>query len=196
MSPVDATPAPRLVELSPADLRAHLDDALAVYVDAMNYPKGTDFHRAPMWAEHSGRPGWRAVAAFVRAPDGTEEMTGIAYGYRGAPNQWWHQQVRAGLNRSGADSRGVEAILGDYFELTELHVSPHAQGHGTGDALLRMLLAGRAESAVLLSTPEVPHEDNRAWRLYRRLGFTDVLRRLRFTGDARQFAILGRPLPL
>lgn len=196
VSPVDAIPAPRLVELSPADLRAHLDDALAVYVEAMRYPRGTELHRAPTWTEHSARPGWRAVAAFGRAPDGGEHLTGVAYGYRGSPDQWWHQQVRAGLRRSGVDGRTVEAVLGDYFELTELHVSPRAQGHGTGDALLRMLVAGRTERAVLLSTPEVPHEDNRAWRLYRRLGFTDVLRRLRFTGDSRPFAILGRPLPL
>ncbi|HZC10703.1 MAG TPA: GNAT family N-acetyltransferase, partial [Mycobacterium sp.] len=35
-----------------------------------------------------------------------------------------------------------------------------------------------------------------AWRLYRRLGFTDIIRGYHFTGDPRAFAILGRKLPL
>ena len=49
---------------------------------------------------------------------------------------------------------------------------------------------------MLLSTPEVPGEDNRAWQLYRRMGFEDVLRRFTFLGDSRRFAVLGRGLPL
>jgi ribosomal protein S18 acetylase RimI-like enzyme len=49
---------------------------------------------------------------------------------------------------------------------------------------------------VLLSTPEINGESNRAWRLYRRLGFTDIIRGYRFAGDPRAFAILGRALPL
>jgi ribosomal protein S18 acetylase RimI-like enzyme len=49
---------------------------------------------------------------------------------------------------------------------------------------------------VLLSTPETDGEANRAWRLYRRLGFLDVIRGHHFAGDPRPFAILGRPLPL
>ena len=55
---------------------------------------------------------------------------------------------------------------------------------------------GRSEPQVLLSTPEVDEEANRAWRLYRRLGFTDVIRGYHFAGDPRPFAILGRNLPL
>jgi ribosomal protein S18 acetylase RimI-like enzyme len=203
VSPVDTTPAPRLVELSAADLRTHLGEALAVYVEAMDYPKGTEIHRAPMWTEHATRPGWRGIAAYGPPRDGagasaqpSTPLVGIAYGYRGAPHQWWHQQVREGMRRAGAEPNSIESVLGDYFELTELHVSPRAQGHGTGSALLTALLADRPEARVLLSTPEVPHEDNRAWRLYRRLGFTDVVRHFRFSGDSRPFAVLGRELPL
>lgn len=200
MSPIDTAPVPRLVELSAAELRGRLPDALAIYVEAMGYPRGTDVHRAPMWTEHTTRPGWRGVAAFLPRT-GTdagpaETMVGIAYGYRGSPRQWWQQQVREGMRRSGATPEAIEAVLGDYFELTELHVSPAAQGHGIGDGLLRALLTGRPESGVLLSTPEVPDEANRAWRLYRRLGFTDLVRHFRFTGDNRPFAVLARPLPL
>ncbi|MFC7447040.1 GNAT family N-acetyltransferase [Rhodococcus daqingensis] len=202
MSPVGINTTPLLVELSAQELRRRLTEALAIYVEAMDYPKGTEFHRAPMWTEHTHRPGWRAVAAVLPAGDDpatateTETMVGIAYGYRGAPHQWWHQQVREGMYRSGADERRIHEVLGDYFELTELHVSREAQGHRTGEALLRKLLEGRTESHVLLSTPEVEDEDNRAWRLYRRLGFTDVVRHFTFTGDNRPFAVLGRLLPL
>jgi ribosomal protein S18 acetylase RimI-like enzyme len=85
----------------------------------------------------------------------------------------------------------------DYFELTELHVRPDAQGAGLGEGLLRALLAGTDRTRVLLSTPEHGHRPpGRAWRLYRRLGFRDVLREHLFTGDARPFAVLGRTLPL
>ena len=37
---------------------------------------------------------------------------------------------------------------------------------------------------------------SRAWRLYRRFGFVDVLRHVSFPGDLRPFAVLGRTLPL
>ena len=80
--------------------------------------------------------------------------------------------------------------------MTELHVSPGLQGRGIGATLVRTFLADRPESTVLLSTPEVDGEDNGAWRLYRSLGFTDVLRSYRFQGDARPFAVLARSLPL
>jgi ribosomal protein S18 acetylase RimI-like enzyme len=96
----------------------------------------------------------------------------------------------------GADRKRIAELMTSYFELTELHIHPHAQGRGLGEALARRLLADRAEDHVLLSTPEINGEANRAWRLYRRLGFTDVIRGYHFAGDPRAFAILGRALPL
>ena len=50
--------------------------------------------------------------------------------------------------------------------------------------------------AVVLSTPEAEEQRSRAWRLYRRFGFVDLLRHFHFPGDERAFAVLGRPLPL
>lgn len=190
--------APVLVDLSAAEMRARLPEALAIYVAAMGYPRGTEYHRAPMWTEHTGRPGWRAVGA-VRPdranPDHTP-LVAIAYGYRGAPDQWWQQQVRHGMQATGWSPDQIEYVLGNYFELTELHVHPDAQGHRLGEQLLYRLLADRPERGVLLSTPEVSEEDNRAWRLYRRTGFRDVVRHFTFAGDRRPFAVLGRGLPL
>ena len=198
-----------LIDLSPSDMQRRLGDALAVYVDAMRYPRGTEDQRASMWLEHTQRGGWKAVAA-VEAPDregsdpaplsdvelASASLLGIAYGYCGAPDQWWQQQVVAGLHRVGADAARIAELMTSYFELTELHIHPRAQGRGLGEALARRLLADRRESQVLLSTPEINGEANRAWRLYRRLGFADIIRGYHFAGDPRAFAILGRTLPL
>jgi ribosomal protein S18 acetylase RimI-like enzyme len=195
-----------LIDLSQADMERRLSDALGVYVDAMRYPRGTEDQRASMWLEHTRRTGWKGVAAVEapapadRAAAGPElvaaPIVGIAYGYCGAPDQWWQQQVVAGLRRVGAERTRISELMTSYFELTELHIHPRAQGRGLGEALTRRLLAGRAEDHVLLSTPEINGEANRAWRLYRRLGFTDVIRGYHFAGDPRPFAILGRSLPL
>jgi len=194
-----------LIDLSVQDMWRRLGDALAVYVDAMRYPRGTENQRAATWLEHTRRPGWQAVAA-VQAehrgqPPSAAELSnapllGIAYGYCGAPDQWWQQQVVLGLQRGGFPRPEITRLMASYFELTELHIHPRAQGRGLGEALARRLLAGRGEANVLLSTPEANGETNRAWRLYRRLGFTDIIRGYHFAGDPRPFAILGRALPL
>ena len=195
-----------LIDLTPTDMARRLDEALTVYVDAMRYPRGTEGQRAAMWLEHTRRRGWRAVAAVqvddpaTGAPTDAElacaPLLGIAYGYCGAPDQWWQQQVVRGMQRVGLPADAITRLMSDYFELTELHIHPGIQGRGLGEALMRRLLAGRAEASVLLSTPEIIGEGNRAWRLYRRLGFTDVIRGYHFAGDPRAFAILGRALPL
>jgi ribosomal protein S18 acetylase RimI-like enzyme len=196
-----------LVDFTAKDMERRIGDALSVYVDAMRYPKGTENHRAAMWLEHTRRPGWQAVAALELRVDpaaGTPSeaelanapLVGIAYGYPGAPGQWWQQQVVLGLQRSGFPAHAIDRLMSSYFELTELHIAPRIQGRGLGEALARRLLAGRREGNVLLSTPETNGEANRAWRLYRRLGFSDVLRSYYFAGDPRAFAILGRALPL
>ncbi len=205
----------RLVDLTADDVRGWLGPALDVYVSAMNYPRGTQTHRAPLWQDHMNRPGWQALGAVrsttptpVSPPTGrssdppvlvgstTETLVGIGYGYRGAEDQWWNQQLRAGLRLGGYTRTQIDEITHDYFELTELHVHPSMQGTGTGQLMLTRLLRDRPEDSVLLSTPEVPGDDNRAWRLYRRLGFGDMLRHFSFTGDPRPFAVLGRRLPI
>ncbi len=141
-----------LGHLDPAQFRDRNRELLEVYVAAMRYPAGTAQARAMLWAEHSARPGFDCVVAL----DTGGSIRGLAYGYRGLPGQWWHNEVRRGLGT--ADT----GWLADYFELTELHVRPDSQGGGLGESLLRALAAGRAESSVLLSTPE---GSNRAWRL-------------------------------
>ncbi len=186
MTAMPAERPSRLVDLSAEELRPVLDDAVDVYVTAMRYPPGAARQRGPVWMEHMLRAGWRCTAALR-----DERLVGIAYGYRGAPGQWWHDEVRRGL--LATDPGTAQHWLSDYFELTELHVHPDAQGHGIGSALLHRLLSRTDAPKVMLSTPEGP---TRAWRLYRSIGFGDLLRDYRFTGDPRPFAVLGRSLPL
>ncbi|EID55617.1 GNAT family N-acetyltransferase [Saccharomonospora xinjiangensis] len=178
----------RIARLTGEEFRTLLPEALSIYVAAMNYPPNTAQQRAPMWLTHALRPGWRGVAAF----DTDDTLIGVAYGYRGSPGQWWYEQVRRGL-LDREDEETALSWLSDYFELTEIHVRPDHHGRGLGETLLRALLDGVPQRHVLLSTPEGP---SRAWRLYRRLGFADVLRDYRFVGDPRPFAVLGRALPL
>src|SRR6202008_3287457 len=121
-----------LINLSPHDMQRRLGDALAIYVDAMRYPRGTEDNRASMWMEHSKREGWQAVAA-VDVPDGNGQqppldmlldapMIGVAYGYCGAPDQWWQQQVLQGLYRVGADRMRIAELVTSYFGPTGLHI--------------------------------------------------------------------------
>lgn len=206
----------RIAPLSAELAHLWLDPAVYIYITAMHYPRGSETSRLPLWRDHVARPGWVAYGAFatvsaldslrptyshlrVRQPlaiGDREVLVGVTYGYRGAPDQWWNRQLYSGLLRAGTPPSEAREFMRDYFELTELHVHPLAQGRGVGQRLLAALVEHRPEVKVLLSTPEVPGEENRAWGLYRRLGFVDVLRYFNFAGDPRPFAFLGRRLPL
>ncbi|ADG97548.1 GCN5-related N-acetyltransferase [Segniliparus rotundus DSM 44985] len=185
-------------DLSATVFLARLHDALTLYITAMGYSPDVISYRAQPWRDDTQRPGWQAVGAFTpgRSANGGDELIGFAYAYTGSPNLPWHQHVARAAHRFGQGGRLATGMLDDYVELTEIHVRPGLQGLGVGETLLRRLMSGRTESHVLLSTPEVALEANRAWRLYRKLGFVDVIRQMRFPGDARPFGILGRSLPL
>lgn len=182
-APSTAPGSAAITFLDPAGFRARVAELISVYVAAMQYPADVVGARGLLWEEHSLRAGFACVVA-IGADD---RIRGLAYGYRGQPGQWWYSEVKRGLGSQAAEQ------LSDFFELTELHIRPDSQGRGLGESLLRTLAHDRPERRMLLSTPE---GENRAWRLYRRLGFTDVLRDYRFSGDPRAFGILGRDLPL
>ncbi len=176
-----------LVAWTPDDLTRRLDDVIAVYGRAMGYPADLLEARRGYIAGHVRRTGFRAVATL----DPTGTLLGFGYGYTSGSGQWWHDQVRAALPRPAR-----RTWLADCFEVVELHVHPSAQGHGLGAAQLRALLGMAVGKTTLLSTPEADERTSRAWRLYRRFQFVDVLRHFTFPGDDRPFAILGRTLPL
>ena len=181
------TPAPRIAELPTRWLRDHMHEALAIYGLAMGYDSAVVAGRYGYAVQHTERPGFRAVGAFVETPDG-EQLVGFGYGYLTAPGQWWHDQVRAALDR-----RTAKRWLAGSFEICELHVHPDHQSRGLGRQLLHALLEGVSTPTALLSTPDT---DTKAFRLYHADGFVDLARDYHFPGDARPFAILGATLPL
>ena len=177
----------RIVPWTPHDLTRRIDDVIDVYGKAMGYPPEVLVTRRGYVASHVHRRGFRAVASV----DAQGTLLGFGYGYASEPGQWWHDQVRNAMPR---EQRA--GWLTDCFEVVELHVLPVAQGHGLGAAQLRSLLGMATATTTLLSTPEADEATSRAWRLYRRFGYVDVIRHFRFPGDARPFAVLGRTLPL
>ena len=185
----------RIVHWTREQARNRMPEAMAVYAEAMGYPPIAAQHRTGHALAHTYRLGFRAVAALGGDTDspadgiaGGTELFGFGYGYAAEPGQWWHDQVRAAL-----DAETAAEWLRGCFELSELHVRPAMQGRGAGRALLHALVEGIPQRSVLLSTPE---GDTRAWRLYRSLGFVDLLRHHLFPGDARPFAVLGVRMPL
>ncbi|WP_212825868.1 GNAT family N-acetyltransferase [Catellatospora sp. TT07R-123] len=177
----------RLVPWTPDDLARRMDDVLSVFGEAMSYQADALAVRRGYISAHLRRPQFRAIAALSLQG----HLLGFAYGYHSAPGQWWHDVVSSVLT----DAQRTHWMT-DCFEVVELHVRPSAQGHGLGEAQLRALLSMTRARTTLLSTPEADERASRAWRLYRRTGFSDVCRHLLFPGDPRPFAILGNTLPL
>jgi ribosomal protein S18 acetylase RimI-like enzyme len=177
----------KLVRWQPDDLLNRMDDVISVYGEAMGYSPELLQTRRGYIAGHVHRPDFQAVATL----DADDTLLGFGYGYRSAAGQWWHDQVRNAIRREAR-----KTWLTNCFELVELHVRPAAQGRGIGERQLRDLLQHADHATALLSTPEADEATSRAWRLYRRFDFVDVLRHFRFPGDDRPFAVLGRPLPL
>jgi GNAT superfamily N-acetyltransferase len=172
---------PHLVTWDRTQLSARVDDVLDVYAEAMEVPRAAARSRRVVVAGHLDRNGLRAVAAL----DG-QRLVGIGYGYRGAPGQWWHDQVRAAMATDLA-----EHWLADPFEVCELHVRPELHGTGIGRDVLVALLSETGAMTAVLTTPDL---DTRARRFYRKGGWVDLVRDLTFPGDPRAFAVLGLEL--
>jgi GNAT superfamily N-acetyltransferase len=179
---------PTVCELSPGEFTARLDQLLAVYAAAMRPPAETLPGRRSIMAGHSAYPGFRALTV-----DGPGGVVAFGYGFHGAAGQWWHDTVARGL----ADSSGAAAAaawLDDCLEVAELHVVPGYQGRGLGGTLLQRLTSGRPERTAVLSTRDAP---TRARRLYRGVGFTDLLTGFAFfPGGEPPYAVMGAELPL
>jgi ribosomal protein S18 acetylase RimI-like enzyme len=173
----------RIVALSPGEFTARADEAMRIYVKAMGYSAQTGVQRAITARRHTSNEGFACRAA----EDSTGKLLGFGYGYTTMPGQWWHDLVRRALTPDDLD------WLTNAFELSEMHVLPAAQAVGTGRRILETLAGDIPHQSMLLSTPDA---DTRAFRLYRRLGFTDLARNYLFPGDSRPFAVLGAHLPL
>jgi ribosomal protein S18 acetylase RimI-like enzyme len=174
--------AAMVVDLPADRVRDRLAEAMQIYVEAMGYAPISGSQRGVHMLRHTRLAEFRCRAAL----DERGRMLGFGYGYTSLPGQWWHDLVQRAVKQD------AEFWLGYAFELSELHVSPAAQGSGIGEQLLRSLAQELPHRTMLLSTPE---GENRAWRLYRRLQFQDLARNHLFPGDHRPFGVLGVALP-
>ena len=177
-------------ELGSAEFRPSINRFIAVYKAAMDPPERMLAGRESILARHATNPGFRALTA-VLTGGGAPVLAGFTYGFHGVPGQWWHDIVAAALAMSSQPGGG--AWLADSFEVAELHVLPAYQGYGVGRELLLRLTAGRPERSAVLSTADA---ESRARRLYRRVGFTDLLTGFRFSGAEPPYAVMGATLPL
>ena len=132
-----------------------------------------------------------------RSPRSTTRARCSASGTATSPSP-----ASGGTTRCAARSAATSGPhwLTDCFEVVELHVRPAAQGHGLGAAQLRdAARAWPTAKTTLLSTPEADEATSRAWRLYRRFGFVDVIRQFTFpgrrAGRSRCSAAPALPLP-
>jgi ribosomal protein S18 acetylase RimI-like enzyme len=184
-------------ELRAAEFRTAIDAFVAVYAAAMNPPARMLAGRDAILDRHAANPGFRALAALLDE----DTLAGFTYGFHGEPGQWWHDMVAGALaagpgraaSASGSASADGAGWLDDSFEVAELHVVPDYQGMGIGRSLLLRLTADRPEHTAVLSTADT---ESRARRLYRGVGFTDLLTGFRFAGGDPAYAVMGAALPL
>jgi ribosomal protein S18 acetylase RimI-like enzyme len=207
-----------LRELDRKQFLANLDACAGIYAAAMNPPAEQLPGRYVIMERHSGYAAFRAIAA-IMLPDGGETagstapggqatdstalavettegarplLVGFAYGFHGSGGQWWHDVVRRAAT-STLGARTADDWFDDSLEIAEVHVRPGYQGRGTGLAMMLRLTAERPERSAVLSTMDA---NTRARRLYRGLGFTDLLTGFEFPGTDLPYAIMGAPLPL
>ncbi|GLW12109.1 acetyltransferase [Microtetraspora sp. NBRC 13810] len=177
-----------LRRIGPAEFSAVLDAALDVYTAAMRPPADQVPGRAAIMRNHASYPAFSCVLA----EQAGGRLAGFAYGFHGAPGQWWHDVVYRSLALQGGEA-AARVWMGDVLEVAEVHVHPDHQGRGVGRAMLHALTEGRPERTAVLSTHDQP---TAARHLYHSLGFTDLLTQYVFPGGYERYAIAGAPLPL
>lgn len=205
-----------LRELDAAGFRAELDALLSIYASAMHASPLVLPGRRSIMERHAEHPSFRAVAVYGGLPQagtspagtsgaGTREpgpatadgathgqIIAFTYGFHGAAGQWWHDLVWNALTEASGE-RVADEWMTDSFEVAEVHVHPDRQRQGIGTRMLLRLLAHRPERTALLSTMDA---DTTARRLYRRLGFADLLTAFHFAGTEPPYAVMGATLPL
>lgn len=168
--------------IRPIDLAECADEALAVQALAFGLTEEEVAVRTQIVAHHARCRGVTALGALRGG-----RLVGFAYGMPNDRSHWWSTVIQPHLEAAG---RG--AWLDDSFAVTELHVLPAHQGHGTGRALITRLCALSGLPRTILSAVD---EETPARRLYRSLGYTDLARPVYFPNTARPYAVMGARLP-
>jgi GNAT superfamily N-acetyltransferase len=181
--------APMLSELTSRQFLGEIETSLAIYADAMDADAALLPGRRELMRRHAGFPAFRALQ--VRA-GACGQITGFAYGFHGQRGQWWYDAVWNALVRQVGAARTAD-WLSDCLEIAEVHVSKVHQRLGIGTAMLTTLTGGRPERTAVLSTPD---RDSTARRLYRRMGFSELLTGYSFPGGSPPYVVMGAQLPL
>jgi ribosomal protein S18 acetylase RimI-like enzyme len=176
-------------ELTRPDFLAGIAEFLAIYAAAMDASPDELPSRRAIMERHSGNPGFRALAVSSGEPS---HVVAFTYGFHGEPGQWWHDVVRSGITARAGASVAL-TWLEDVMEIAEVHVHPSYQARGIGRRMVLALAAGRTERTALLSTRDA---ETPARRLYRSLGFADLLSDFLFPGGGPPYAVMGAVLPL
>jgi ribosomal protein S18 acetylase RimI-like enzyme len=155
--------------------------AAQVYGEAMGRPPELVVQRREIVQSHLSRKGLVAVVA----SNSDHEIIGFGYGYHGRQGEWWHDIVAQALGRDAS-----KQWLHGAFELAELHVRPTMHGQGVGRRILETVLEQVPDSRVVLSTHD---RESPARRLYRSVGFRDLLTGFIFPGSSEVYVIMGRP---
>jgi ribosomal protein S18 acetylase RimI-like enzyme len=170
---------------------SQLDALTAVYAAAMRPDPDQLPGRRSIMEQHAGYQGFRALVVTADG-DHPGPIIAFSYGFRGADGQWWHDVVNAALIARGG-AAAATAWLADSLEIAEVHVHPDFHRRGIGRSLVLGLAHGRRERTAMLSTQDA---QSPARRLYRSLGFTDLLTRYSFPGSTVPYAVMGAALPL
>ncbi|HEX9623140.1 MAG TPA: GNAT family N-acetyltransferase [Streptosporangiaceae bacterium] len=211
-----------LCDLTASQFLGQLETSLAIYADAMDADPSTLPGRRELMRRHAGYPAFRALQALIlpasssdrqpassqpansqpansqpasndnSQPDSNAQVAGFAYGFHGQSGQWWFDAVWQALARTHGAGRAA-VWLADSFEIAEVHVYQQFQRGGIGTAMLLSLTGGRPERTAVLSTPD---RDSTARRLYRRMGFTELLTGYSFPGGSPPYIVMGAELPL
>ena len=130
---------------------------------------------------HTAREGFR----FVAEEDERGRLAGIAYGYLGAPGQWWHDIVA----REMTEEQRVRWLGPGHFEFVELAVRPDLRRRGLGARLHDELLESHLGRPAVLST-QVSNRPARS--LYGARGWSVVVPEVDF-GTRELYLVMGRP---
>jgi len=177
-------------ELDRTAFAGEIEACLGVYAAAMDPPAEQLPGRRAIMERHVRYPRFHCLAASTGTPP--DPIIAFAYGFHGQRGQWWHDLVVSAVTAT-VGGRLASYWLADSFEVGEVHVHPTYQARGIGRHMLLGLTAGRTERTAVLSTRDA---ESPARRLYRKLGFTDLLTNFSFPGGPERYAVMGAELPL